>query len=340
MGPTRTVAAEGDTEVEAAFAAMELVSAQLRATVDVAGEWRRRRGPFTASAVGHTCTADCQLEPIAAERFGCTLTGAVHVCGLDTCVASMLVNTGYFVCGLTGIELGRVLVHAWSEALGNPRPTGGNAASVAAQVQFTKRRTSHSRSRKPAVRAVIGAVITAVLRNPGEAAIIAARMVTVQAHAHRAVRQYGVVCAEAGTLPSMVAVEDLMYATLRRAQLWQRQPCTPERAQFYTDIICNLWSTAANLPTRQHTELHMQVFALGCLYKMQHGIDIRGQRLLPVDEWLVHNLPLACDIPSYGFPKRYVTKGRNALLSAFKTLVCTNKLHRSDMVPTRRESLH
>jgi hypothetical protein len=302
-------------EMENAFAELDIVAAQIRAHVDIEQEWRTRRAPFVASAVGHLCEEGCTLEPIAADLFGCTMTGAIHVCGLDKCVASLIVDTGFFVCGLTGIELGRVFVHAWSEALGAPTPTCGDTVAATNGVQYRKRRSSHSRARKPSVRSVIRDVIGAVLRNPHESTIVAGRLAAAHVHARRAVRQYGNVCTQEGTLPSMVHVENIMYEVLCRSQLWQREECTLQRAQFYTDIICNLWSTASHLPARHHTELHMQVFALGCLYKLQHGIDIRGHRLLPVDEWLVHNLPLACDIPNYGFPKRYVTKGRNALLT-------------------------
>ncbi len=300
-------------------------------SIDPVHEWRARNGPFAGSACGHTCVPSCTLVPVCKDTFGCATTGTIHDCGLDKCKESLLVREGHFVCRLTGYELGRVYVHAWSARIESDIATCGDTVNATSSIQYKKKRRSSVRSRKASAREIVAAVVKQVLQNPNETELTRKRWTLVTCAIKRATMVYAADCAAAGVLPNMTEVEDIAQRKLMRARLWQRERCKEDRLQFYVDVICNLWSTVAQIMTQNRTETHIKTFALGCLYKIQHGFDVHGNRILPEDEWLSWNLPLACDIVAYGFPKRFVTVGRNTLLDAFKHLVQTNRLKCTDL---------
>jgi hypothetical protein len=129
----------------------------------------------------------------------------------------------------------------------------------------------------------------------------------------------------------MYTVQDLAERHLIRCRLWNREQCSDERMDFYVGAIGHLWQTVSTIMPTNRTETHMKIFAVGCLYMIQHGFTVDGNRILPVDQWLQDNLPLACEIGDYGFPKRFVTMGRNTLLEAFKQLVQRKQLRREDL---------
>jgi hypothetical protein len=300
-------------------------------------EWRARHGRFIGSACGHDCTPTCTLDPICKDTFGCVSTGAVHKCGIDECKASILAQDGHFVCGLTGYELGRVFMHEWSARISGDIETNGDTVKTLGRVQFKKKRSASSRTRRCSAREVISSVLSRVLQNPVEGELVEKKWEAALTTIKRSTQAYAQECMARGEYPSMVVVEDMAQRQMIRARLWQRERCGDDRRMFYVDVICQLWDTVAQIMARNRTETHIQIFALGCLYKLQHGFDVHGNRVLPADEWLSWNLPLASDIGAYGYPKRFITVGRTTLLEAFKHLVQTKRLKATDLTITRAE---
>lgn len=317
---------------------MAVASKEFRkqAVSDPVAEWRTRCGQFSGSACGHVCTNECTLTRITADLFGCTQTGAIHTCGIDHCTASVLCKAGNFVCGITGYELDVVRVHEWSPAQEGDIPTGGDVTTATNAVQYKKRRYSTHRTRRSACWDVILSVVKQVLLNPNEGKLIEKKRNVALAAIRRGTRTYEQECAANGELPNMAVVEDIAQRHMMRSRLWGRERCSEERLHFYVGVIYCLWETVIPLMTQNRTETHMKTFALGCLYKLQHGFAVHGNNVIPEDDWLAANLPLACDIQTYGFPKRFVTVGRNVLLGAFQHLVRTNQLKSSDLDITRK----
>ena len=327
-----------EDDLSAVWAEMAQASKEFRRSTnsDPVSEWRLRCGRFSGSACGHVCTNQCTLQPIMKDTFGCSQTGVIHECGIDKCSASVLCRAGNFVCGLTGYELGVVRVHEWSAAQQGDIPTGGDVTSATNAVQYKKRRYTTHRTRRTACWDVVRDVLKQVLQNPNEGKLILKKRAVALASIKRATRTYEQECAARGELPNMAIVEDIAQRHMMRARMWQRERCSEERLQFYVGVIYCLWETVVPIMAQNRTETHMKTFALGCLYKLQHGFDVNGNNILPEDEWLATNLPLACDMHSYGFPKRFVTVGRNTLLEAFKHLVLTNRLKVTDLDVTRK----
>jgi len=326
-----------EEDLSAVWAELDAASREFRRNTDSdpVDEWRTRHGRFSGSAVGHVCTNACILDPIAKDVFGCTLTGMIHLCGIDQCTASVLCGAGHFACGLTGYELDRVRVHEWSASIGCDMPTQGNAHAARSNISYKKKRHASARTRRSSCRDIITGAITKILKNPDESVLVKKKWHVILAGIRRSTRTYEQECVVNHELPNMAIVEDIAQRHMIRGRMWNRERCSDERLKFYVDTICALWETVVPIMAQTRTETHMKIFAIGCLYKIQHGFDVRGNRILPEDEWLTKNLPLACDIGSYGFPKRFVTVGRNTLLEAFKHLVLTNKLTRADLDVTR-----
>jgi hypothetical protein len=133
----------------------------------------------------------------------------------------------------------------------------------------------------------------------------------------------------------MAVIEDNAECQLLQARLWNRVRCTDERLSFYVTAVYHLWMTVSAVIANNRTATHIQIFAIGTLYMIQHGFAVDGNCILPVDDWLRYNLPLVSELVEYGFPKRFVTMGRNTLLEAFKQLVVRKKLKRETLkIPT------
>jgi hypothetical protein len=224
-----------------------------------------------------------------------------------------------------------VQVHEWSPALGGDMATDGNTVRALNGVQFKKKRYASTRTRGAVFRDVATSVLESILQNKHEHEFMQKKWTAAITAIRRDTRVYEQTCAAQKTLPNMAVVEDIAQLQMIKSRMWLRERCTDERLAFYRDVICRLWTTVVPVMTQNRTETHMKTFALGCLFKLQHGFTVNNNTIIPEDDWLSWNLPLAGDIKAYGHSKRSVTAGRTALLEAFKHLVETKQLKRADM---------
>jgi len=328
-----TPAQDDEAELAQAWADLALATKLYRVETksDPVEEWRIRHGPFRGAAVGHVCTANCTLVSVCPDMFGCEETGATHLCGISDCKSAVLAATGFFVCALTGRELSVVRMHAWSGAIGADIETNGDTVAAIARVSFKPKRTPTARRRLASSNEVIRSVLSGLFWNPEYGNITRGMRKSANSRWRREAQQYIQDQRANGRLPSMCVVEDISQRQLMRSRLWQRQRCCEKRMDFYVATLAQLWKILSHAMQPNRTESHLRIFAIGAIYMIQHGLAVNQIRILPVDDWLVHNIPLACDVAAYGYEKKFITRGRNTILDAFKTLVETRTLKREDL---------
>jgi len=82
----------------------------------------------------------------------------------------------------------------------------------------------------------------------------------------------------------------------------------------YTNIIIETYKNVKKYYTES---FKFETIALGTLYEMRQGYKIEQIQLFPSDSFLLHNLPIINDIPSFGFDKKYITKGKQIIQYAY-----------------------
>jgi len=75
----------------------------------------------------------------------------------------------------------------------------------------------------------------------------------------------------------------------------------------YVDIII---ATYKNVKKYYSDTFKIETIALGVLYIMRQGYEVENIILFQSDSFLLYNLPSICDIPSFGYDKKNITKGK------------------------------
>lgn len=79
------------------------------------------------------------------------------------------------------------------------------------------------------------------------------------------------------------------------------------RIDFYAGVVKHFLRF---LPEK----VNLDAVVIGTLYCMQQGITIDNIEVLPLDPFLLHNLPLMNDIPRFGLDKKRFTMGQKVLI--------------------------
>ena len=86
----------------------------------------------------------------------------------------------------------------------------------------------------------------------------------------------------------------------------------------YVDIITKVY----NLVSKHHEKiLKITNIAIGVLYEMRQGYTIENTLLLTRDDFLLHNLPMISDIPSFEFNRSSITNGKHIIQKTFIKII-------------------
>ena len=86
----------------------------------------------------------------------------------------------------------------------------------------------------------------------------------------------------------------------------------------YVKIIIETYKTVKKYFTES---FKFETIALGALYEMRQGYEIDQIILFPSGCFLLYHLPTINDIPSFGFDKKYITKGKQIIQYAYNRAV-------------------
>lgn len=83
-----------------------------------------------------------------------------------------------------------------------------------------------------------------------------------------------------------------------------------QRIDYYTYLVTQMYS---KIQTYMDDKISVEAITLGLLYKMKQGLKIDGITIIPIDIFLVENLPIMTDLPIFGMDKRNFTKGEKCI---------------------------
>lgn len=118
---------------------------------------------------------------------------------------------------------------------------------------------------------------------------------------------YEKICAQNHVPLNMIVLGEIVsrYTKPQPLEILQKDVA---RIEFYAGVVKHFLRL---LPEK----VNLDAVVIGVLYRMQQGIIIDNVEVLPLDPFLLHNLPLMNDIPRFGLDKKKFTAGQKALIS-------------------------
>lgn len=111
-------------------------------------------------------------------------------------------------------------------------------------------------------------------------------------------------------LIEMAMLEDHHYISCPTRDVLNRDP---DRVYAYTKAVADMYEKIQHL--YKDERICIESVTLGLLYKMQQGVIVDGKVLIPVDQFLVENLPLINNLNKFGLDKRKIGRGDKFILS-------------------------
>jgi hypothetical protein len=92
----------------------------------------------------------------------------------------------------------------------------------------------------------------------------------------------------------------------------------PHRIAGYAQLALRLYENVSHYVVDR---MCIESLTLALLYKMKSGLKIDGITIIPIDLFLLENLPLMNDLPKFGINKKHFTKGEKAIDAAINQAV-------------------
>lgn len=178
-----------------------------------------------------------------------------------------------------------------------------------------------------------------VIDNPNIDAVLAQNAVAGHHRIHQEIRHHLTHELKSGRFPLMHDMETTAVGLNERNGAVCKSKPTHDRVVCYARVIHAMWrlvnASAAsagskgrrnNAAHRKHTttptststtakhSAHLPKFVIGVLFRMQHGIVLGHETLVPSDKWLETNLPSIADMPRLNLEKKFVSSGARILL--------------------------
>lgn len=293
------------------------------------------RKPHTCSL--KLCNPQCERDFGLSDDstiFLCNY-GSIHVCGVDVCKIYS-VHTG--TCPLSGMVVGPQRSSDYAKddprtwrAAPEPVPTQAQDGNIFDEKKNTagpvsvpppppppskKVRTKNKKRERQQedIEDSFSSLVDLLLYSSHRARINQAELERNQRDAAQARNTYIATCKEQGRFPFLTDIVRIFGHFSSKALPLNELEREPKKVQNYVKILSQVWDIAKRFyKETDEPKMDAECVALGALYMMRNGYEVRGIKLLPKDLFLFCNLPPVNKLTVFRLKKKNVTRGEKVI---------------------------